>query len=522
MTITISLAMFLPSLYTASALILVEGQQIPQEYVRSTVTAGIDRRLQVISQEILSWTRLEGLINQLGLYEDLKKRAVVDEEIIAAMRQDIGIKVQGNRTRGARSDTVAFEVSYSGFDPQKVMQVANILASFYIEGDLKFREQQSLGTANFLRVQLDEIKKNLEGQEHQIALYKQRYMGELPDQLSTNIGTLTLLEKQMEILSGNLARAQERRIYTSQFAGINATRAVADTGSPETPSENNTPFDSAFTNGDFSESETTPAAASLAALRNRLAVLQVRLSDKHPEVIRTKQAIAALEEQTADQAGNGKPKEQGSSFPSPLQNEQATLDAEIRGLTTELEKGRRDIIAYQQRIENAPKREQELSSLTRDYDSTRERYATLLKQLDEANLSDSLEQNQKAERFRLLEPAGYPKVPVGPKRIRLFLVGLVLGLGAAVAGVVLRAATDPSLRRLEDLTTDTEIRILAVISPIIAKADRARQRRRQWLGVFALTTFLFVLASASYRVVEGNEQLARALVIPASGISIRP
>src|SRR5215813_4654345 len=115
-----SLVIFLPNIYTATALILVEGQQIPQDYVRSTVTMGLERRLQIISQEILSRSRLGQLADLFGLYQDLKKQQASEDAIATAMRQDLGIRITG-RGSGAGNDTVVFEVSYANQDPQKVM-----------------------------------------------------------------------------------------------------------------------------------------------------------------------------------------------------------------------------------------------------------------------------------------------------------------------------------------------------------------------------------------------------------------
>jgi len=124
LTIAGSLAVFLPNIYSATAVIMVEGQQVPTDFVRSTVTMPLDRRLQILSQEILSRARLVELVKQFDLYRDLRAAGAAEDTIAAAARRDIGIQIKG------RGDTVVLEISYSSANPQKNMQVANTLASF--------------------------------------------------------------------------------------------------------------------------------------------------------------------------------------------------------------------------------------------------------------------------------------------------------------------------------------------------------------------------------------------------------
>jgi polysaccharide chain length determinant protein (PEP-CTERM system associated) len=497
-TAVVSLAVFLPNIYTASAFILVEGQQIPQDYVRSTVTLGVERRLQMISQEILSRSKLEQLASQFGLYRELKRKNPSGEMIAATMRRDIGIQIKG-RGSSIGSDTVAFEVSYTGPSPEKVTQVVNTLASFYIEENLKVREQQALGTSEFLRAELERVKRKLEDQEQKVVQYRQEHAGELPGQFQANLSTLSMLQKQMEILSSNLAQAQERRSALMRRV-IDATAAAS--GGATNPDRE---------------------VLSLEALKARLAQLRIRFSDKHPDVIRVKQIIATLEEQLKERVEDPQSDEPltGPGTIPTVQEEQVAIDAEIKRLTTDLAKVQAELPLYQQRIENTPKREQELLSISRDYSSTGELYASLLKRLYEANLADSLEQRQKAERFRLLEPAVYPQKPAGPNRIRLCLLGVALGLGAAAAGVLLWELLDTSFHRVEDLKAFTTVRILGSIPQIVTETECIQRLRWQSLEAVTLAIALVALAGVSYRVATGNETLVRLIVKPPSGMQLR-
>jgi polysaccharide chain length determinant protein (PEP-CTERM system associated) len=498
--VIISLLAFLPNTYKASAFILVEGQQIPQEYIRSTVTMNVERRLQVISQEILSLSRLAQLADQFGLYPDLREQNVPDYDIASAMHRDIGLQVTA-RGSGRDGDTVAFEVSYTGPDPQNVVLVANTLASFYIEENQKVRKQQARGTSEFLQVEVEETRKRLEVLEKQIAYYKQQYLGELPEQLQANLNTFTALQRQMEVFSEGLVKAHERRSLLLQQLVAASASAPGDMTNPD-------------------------ALGVLLETRKRsLAELKTRFSDKHPDVIREKQAISALEERLKAQLEPPQTENQKKSSTlsglSPTQVERAAVDEEIRRLTEDLNKTRSDMAAYQRRIENTPKREQELLSISRDHDSTRELYASLLKRLDEAKLADSLEEHQKAERFRLLEPASYPQELTALKRIYFSILGLVLSLGLAIGAVFLREALDTSFHRIEDLKAFTHARILGIVPQIITEQDRQKGRRQHYLYASILTTVLLLVIGMSRQVAVENEYLVRLLVRPGGEIQLR-
>src|SRR5437867_11559937 len=192
----------LPDIYQATATVLVDRQQVPETFVQPTVTSALETRLQTISQEILSRSRLEALITRFGLYQDFKKR-VSPEEVIERMRGDIKLELKGVEARGQREATIAFAIRYLGSDPQTVALVTNTLASFYIEENLKVRERQATGTAEFLKVQLGETKRRLDEQELRVSAFKRRYLGELPQQMETNLATLERFHMQLRLNSDN-------------------------------------------------------------------------------------------------------------------------------------------------------------------------------------------------------------------------------------------------------------------------------------------------------------------------------
>ena len=193
-----SMILALPNLYRSTATVLVERQQVPESYVRTTVTSELETRLQTISQEILSRSRLEGLISRFGLYSDLRKQSS-NEEAIERMRRDIQLEIRSAEAKGERRATIAFALSYRGRDPQTVALVTNTIASFYIEENLKARERQASGTTEFLKAQINQTKKRLDEQEQKVGDFKRRYLGELPQQMQGNLASLEALNVQLRL-----------------------------------------------------------------------------------------------------------------------------------------------------------------------------------------------------------------------------------------------------------------------------------------------------------------------------------
>src|SRR5437899_13035324 len=78
-----SFAVWLPDLYRATTTVLVETQHVSEEFVRSSVSAELETRIETIRQDVMSRARLADLIARFDLYPDLKKKGVAQDDIIA-------------------------------------------------------------------------------------------------------------------------------------------------------------------------------------------------------------------------------------------------------------------------------------------------------------------------------------------------------------------------------------------------------------------------------------------------------
>ena len=503
---TVTFAVFLPDVYQSRVTVLVDQQQVPETLVRSTVTSAIETRLHAINQEILSRSRLESLIQRFGLYPRLRGR-LSSEELVQQMRNDIRLELKGAEAKAGKGAgvTIAFSIFFRGPDAQTVALVTNTLASFYIEENLKARERQATGTAEFLRVQLAETKASLDEQERRVSEFKKRHVGELPQELEVNLATLERLNGQLRLNIDSQTRVLERREILGRQMAEAGFGVPTPAGMPAGPG-----------------SVLDPRAARIARLRQELAELRTRFNDRYPDVARLRAEIAALELE-AQAAERGEQTGQAAPPPAPpdpqllrLRQGIAEADGEHKILKAEEKRLRDAIASVQQRVQDTPLREQQFKELSRDYDSTRELYASLLKRHAESQIAESMEHRQKGEQFRIIEPAIASQTPAAPNRPRLLAMGLALAAGLAVAGVVLAEQMDTSFHSVEDLRSFTRVPILARISRIVTPADMRRRRRRAGLATAGAVGGLALIVVASYGIATYGQILLALLLERAS------
>ena len=128
-------AFVLPSVYESEVMIVVENQEIPEEYVKSTTTSYISERLEILERKILSYPRLLEIIQTQDLYPDLNSNGAM----VAKIRKDIKLETIdisiNNRQYGRGLATVAFTLSYQHTNPKKTKQVTDIISNYFVEED---------------------------------------------------------------------------------------------------------------------------------------------------------------------------------------------------------------------------------------------------------------------------------------------------------------------------------------------------------------------------------------------------
>jgi len=485
MLVGIVLAIKLPKLYEASTLILVQRQRVPENLVQPVVTSDIEYRISTISQQIMSRSNLEKVIERFKLFPGADSRGVFMEDKIADLRKRINVEV--SRSKRDR-DADAFTISFQDSDPQMTMRVANGLATFFIDENLKVRETQAVGTTDFLESELESTRVRLEQLEKELKEYRLKMMGELPEQLETNLRILDRLNAQVAEKEQSLRSARTSlAALEGETSARQSVMAAAASGAGAKEGDD---------------------ALSLSQLKERLASLQSSYTDQHPDVMRLKTRIEKLEAEMAANPAAAR----GAAGASPAQMARAEsmrqkmlLEGAIRNLEIDIGRIHQEIREYQRRVDAAPKREQELLTLKRDYDNIKASYNSLLNRKLEADIAVNMEKKQKGEQFQILDMARVPQRPVSPDLRKLFLIVLLAGLGLGGGAVFILEFLDSSLRRPRDFEDHLGLPVLAAVPWIESPKDIFRRGLNRALSAVSVLFALALTGVMVWMVVNGVE-----------------
>jgi polysaccharide chain length determinant protein (PEP-CTERM system associated) len=481
----------LPELYRSETLIQVIPQRIPESFVRSTVTARIEDRLGSIQQIILSRSRLERVIQEFNLYPE-ERKIVVMEDVVERMRtRDVSVRVE-------RGD--AFRVSYTTGNPRVAQRVAERLGSLFIDENLRDREALAEQTSQFLDGQLEDAKRRLLEHEKKLEDYRNRYTGELPSQLQSNLQAIQNAQMQLQALTEATNRDRERRLLLErQLADIEASDAAA-VSAPAVPPAT----------GQGGE----PAAGATIADQLQTAInlrrtLLLRFTADHPDVATITRRIADLEKKLAAEVA-ATPAPSGAPQPKPATAAEVIRQNRVRDLRANLQDVDRALDAkrvteqqiravindHQAKAAAAPKRESELVELTRDYTTIQAIYADLLAKREASKLSANVERQQIGEQFKILDPARVPERPFSPNRLQILGIGVALGLALGLGIIALLEYRDMTFKSEEEIRRLLQLPVLALV-PTMASERELRTQRRRRLAVAVAIVVVAVSSAAA-------------------------
>ncbi|MBX3330095.1 MAG: hypothetical protein KF722_06820 [Nitrospira sp.] len=531
LTVSLTVAFLWPPTYKSTATILIEEQEIPSDLVRSTITSYADQRIETIKQQVMSRTTLWKVVEQFNLYQDQRKNSPA-EEIVKRFVKDIEVEVISadvvdKRTQHATKATIAFTVAYQNRSPELAQKVANELTSLFLGENLKSRERQAQEATSFLQQEAENLARHISEIDEKVAAFKQRANGALPELMPLNQQLMNQAERELMDVDQQVRSLEERKTYLEgELATIKP----------------NTPILSVTGERILDSTE------RLRALRAEYAGVSANLSADHPDMIKMKQEIEALEKETGqlpdaeeaskrlidaravlaadlERLGNEHPDVlQGRRKVSALEQEvhrlravpskamsqrpenpaYINLQAQLNSASSSLEalrKTRMDIKRrlqeYATRLEKGPEIEPEYLVLTRDRDTSGQKYQDIRSRLLEAKVAEGLEVQRKGERFSLIDPPSLPEKPYKPNRLAIVLLGVILAVGGGAGLGAAAESLDHSIRTPDQLVALTQHFPLAVIPfmPNEEDVSRVRLRRRviQTAGIGAFATIILLL-----------------------------
>jgi succinoglycan biosynthesis transport protein ExoP len=521
--ISLTAALLWPAVYRSTATILIEEQEIPPDLVRSTITSYAAQRLQTINQRVMTRSNLIAIVDKFGLYAE-ERRKETNDEILERMREDMSFQTISAEVIDPRSGhptqaTIAFSLSFDGKNPGLVQKVTNEITSLYLEENLKNRTQKTAEASDFLKGEAEQIGAVAAELEKQLSAFKAAHIDALPEQKPLIQQQLERAESEIREIDLHIRSLRERSyLVDSQLAQI----------PPESP---------VFSSGE----RVSTAAERLKALRTAEVSLAAKYSARHPDVVKMRQEIEALERKTggvdpsSDEAkqlealraeraalaekyadshpdlasldqriaalGNDlarRPKppkavprlaESGADNPAYLnllaQKEAGAL--EIAGLAQRRAELRAKVEDSERRLRQIPEVERQYLALARDWENAALRHRELRAKLMEAQIGEQLERKSKGERFSIVEPPLLPEKPIKPNRPVIAGLGLALALAAGLGYVLLRENLDATVRKAQHLVALAGVPPLAVIPHLDLDAGgRPGRTRRRLMAVGAL------------------------------------
>ncbi|MBI5282333.1 MAG: hypothetical protein HY858_11675 [Candidatus Solibacter usitatus] len=496
-----------PDSYRATGLLRVVPPAVPQRLVQTNVVEEMTARIQTTYQNIVQRQNLLNLIQTYNLYPDDRKRLPTDD-VIDRMRTDIGLSEMQYMSRGAgalRQNVNAFAVSYAYSDRRIAQKVCADLISKFTEESVRSRSTQSIVTTEFFKDQYEVARRELEEAEAKITQFRQRNLGELPEQEQMVMGRITAMEANIQAVNGQISRANSDKLQLeSQLRDLRDQAQTLAQPVAESSVAAPTPRNDRLAEV---EREVQKTEATLAALRESY-------KEGHPDVQRVlaylgtkqrerEQILRDSESARADTPGQrqrmvvppanqARLREVNSSI-SRLQAALQAKDMEVEDLGRQLNEIRNRLRTTQSRLESSPAANQEYIQLVRDRALAATRYEELSRKMQESSMSTDLENRKQGENLEVLEMPAIPEEPYAPKRPLIIGVGLVLGIGLGIALAGGREVKDSSLKNLKDVRAYTKLTVLGSI-PLLENDFVVRRRRRMgwlaWTAAFLLGVLL--------------------------------
>ena len=531
----VAATMLWPPSYRSTGTILIEQQELPADLVQSTITSFADQRIQVISERVMTTDNLLRIIQHYDLYPALRQ-SEPREELLAQMRKDIhfamiSADVMDPRQGRATKANIAFSVSYDSRSPDTAARVANELVSLYLDENVRSRRQLSADAANFLDDEANKLDQNIATISASIAKFKDQHINTLPDQAVINRETLVRSDDELRDIDTQLRSLQQQATYLDgQLAQLSPSSQVyTSTGervlspsdrlkylrteyarlsgiyAPDHPDVQRISREIAGLEKQAGAVDSSnDLQRQLQDAQTRLAQLSEHDTPDHPDVVRLHRQIAGLQQAIKNSPSVGPAPDLHPDNPAYI-SVKAQRDANAAELASLQQKRiavQAKITDLESRLAQAPAVERDYDNLLRDQENEQIKYREIRQKQMEAKLSENLEDQQKGERFTLIEPPVAPQQAASPNRPLMIGLSVMLALVAALGTVWLLELQDGSVRNPRDLQALLQVAPLAIVphmDTLAEIAQRQRVRRLSMAGAAGAIAVALILTHLFYR-----------------------
>ncbi len=467
--IAVIVALALPPIYRSASTILIEQQKIPVDLVKSTVMSPVDERIKQINQAIMTVDNINKIIEKYQLYPTGKANPLDLAEKFKANFTFELVDVDIIGTRRNSKLTLAFKLAFEHKNPILAQKTASEMTNMFLNENIKSRINGAIQSSKFLEEEAEKFRVYIQNAETKIAEYKNQHRDSLPELLSSHLDEMGRLKALLQQTTFQEQVINDQRTsLQAQLASISPTNPVA-----------------------LDNSGKSVVAENLPSLQAEYKRLLTKYSVLHPDVIAIKRKIDNYKEpENTTNIAKNTPNTISNPMYVQLKNQLDMADIQQRNLIKQKESLIAELKKTQDQISQTSQVELEYADLMRDLDSNKQKYKELKEKYLQAKLSQALEEEQKSEKFSVIEPAVVPTKPEKPDRLKILLggiaasivLGLVVGVGADILG--------SGLRGQQSIKFHTQMQPLVVIPYVKNQADMdIENRKKTWLILLCVCSF---------------------------------
>lgn len=471
MLVAVIIVMAIPPVYRSTGYVMVETQQIPTNLVQSTVTNAASEQIEIITQRVMTRDKLASIVEAHSYFGYQEASPVEKNYILYDFRNHVNVEVTRVKS-GREKVAIGFSISFDSDSPAVAQAVTSKLVNLFLSENVRARTQRASETTEFLEAEAEKMRVQLEKTEAQVADFKRKYKDSLPEHLNLYVGMREDTRRSLSDINESITALNEQiTILQNQLSLSKEQGAVVG----------------------------TDAQSELSRLRTEYNRLLLQYQPSHPDLVLLKEKIALLE----GNSSSGGSDSINSEVQRNIQNQISSLRAKIKFLQEEKVVVSTKLADLDERIIKIPQVEREFTSISRNYETVQEQYQSLQAKAQSAAIAESLEEEQKAERFTLLEPPYLPNQPFKPNRKQLLAAAVAGAIGLPFALVVLLGFLDKSIHSSEALTKVIGAAPLVEIPYIQTEEEVRRARLRIIYGAsIALVIVLLGLVITHFTVMH--------------------
>lgn len=459
----VTVAALLPPTYTSSANILVEPQQFSEQVAQSTAPVNPYEQAQIIEQRLMTRANLLLLADRIGLYKGVEPPMTEGAQVSDIVKRITFIGFTPDVTKQPNTPgATILGVSFDGPTPEFANKGANELVNLVLEENQKLRSSRVNDTLSFFQSEVDRLAGELEKQSQKIAQFKTQNFESLPDSLEERRQRQILEQERLIALEREESDLKNQRatvVWVFQRTGRSASAGAL-----------------------------SPEEEQLDALQNQLVQQRTIYAASSPRIRMLESQITALKSLVdQQQAARAVPGADGAPAQptSELDLELAPIDARLKFIQDDKATIQATLDQLNASLQATPANEQTLAGLERELTNIQNQYNTAVANTGQATVGERIETMSQGERFSLIQPPGTPGAPSSPNRLLIASAGVIGGLGAGLAFIVLMEMLNRSIRRPVDLTAKLGIQPFATV-PYIRTPGEVRRKRMVIGGILGL------------------------------------